>query len=107
MASWRVFAALVLLGTVCAGIVDSHCDLPGATSSKAATVTEASPQSSPDDACGSVCVPDCYSCSRSDDPGVAHLAFDSQAVAVAFVLSDPRPSDGVSSLPYHPPLRLL
>lgn len=102
----NVVAALVLLGAICAGIVDNHCDLPRVTMSQVEAVM-ATQQSTTDDACSSVCVPDCFSCSRSEGPGFTLLTFGPQSAIVAFVRSDPRPSDGTPSLPYRPPLQLL
>jgi len=102
----NVVAALVLLGAICAGIVDNNCDLPRVTLSQVEAVTAAR-QSTTDDACGSVCVPDCFSCSRAEEPGFTLPAFGPQRAVEAFVRSDPRPSDGTPSLPYRPPLQLL
>src|SRR5512145_2180902 len=102
MPSRSTVATLLLLVAICVGVLDTHCDELSLTRPARSEVAPARPDA--DDDCGSVCVPDCYSCTRSDQPRAVTLAPGDQNVVAAFVKPAPRPTDGVLSPPYHPPL---
>ncbi len=102
----HTLAALTLLGSICADVVSSRCDLPRAGRSQAA-IGVAARHDSDADPCSSGCMPDCYSCSRSEEAAVIRFESQPQVVVATVSVSDARASEGVLSLPYHPPLQLL
>jgi hypothetical protein len=99
-------AAFIVLGAIYADLAGNHCDLPRAMGSKI-LVAAATHQGSVGDPCSSGCVPDCYSCSRSEAAVLATVASVPQVIAEAIVGPLAAASDGVRPLPYHPPLHLL
>ncbi len=93
-----VVLVCVLVGDIVSG---AHCD---DTTSSSTTASLSQTPESPADACASVCVPDCYCCARGIEvPLVLVLPFVGIA-ALMPVPTVPSPPDGVSRLPYHPPL---
>ncbi len=102
----NIFAAVLLLGSICTGLLSGRCALPRAGRPG---VTVMSTASHPGDAdpCALGCLPDCYACSRSEAAVVIQVALEPQVSAASFLASETRASDGVTALPYHPPLSLL
>jgi hypothetical protein len=103
----QILPAMLLLGVIGADIVGGRCDLPQAAgwarTAPAATVacsTEA-------DACVAGCVPDCFSCSRSEPAAPVAVGCGPARPVPVFVEPETRVRDGVRPLPYHPPLDLL
>jgi hypothetical protein len=98
--------AFLVLGAIYADLVSNHCDLPRTLRSHAslAAVTN---HSAADDPCNSGCVPDCFSCSRSEEAAFAMFASGPQVIVATFAEPETHARDGVRPLPYHPPLDLL
>lgn len=100
-------AAGLLLASICVDVVASRCDRPEASASSRAVVTLADHEAGASDHCASGCMPDCYSCSRSEGATVIRLGAGPDAVVARIPGSAARAGDGVLPLPYHPPLHLL
>lgn len=99
-------AATFLLGAIYADLVSGHCDMPLAAGAGAAVASAANGEAHAD-LCSSGCVPDCFSCSRSEEPAPALVPAGPRDLVLAFVEHETRARDGVLPLPYHPPLGLL
>jgi hypothetical protein len=102
----RTVAAVTLLGSVGGSLLGSRCDLPEADQLGAAVpaITVAHADADP---CASGCKPDCFVCSRSEVATSARFDWEPPVVVATVPARDARPSDGVVTLPYHPPHRLL
>ncbi len=99
---WPTVAALILVGLIGFDVaLDAACDplpLRGGPLALTAARTAGS------EFCASLCVPDCFCCSRA--PGAVTFALTPAPGAVVPVpspLSEPAPT-GVRPVPYHPPL---
>jgi hypothetical protein len=99
-------AAFTILGAIYADVTSNDCDLPRVVGSRVAVVGVAN-HSAAGDPCSSGCVPDCFSCSRSEEPALTSLASAPRIIVTAFVEPETRTSAGVLRLPYRPPLDLL
>ncbi len=98
-------AALLLLLAITADLSDDSCHpLPQARSQAASLRGASTPLA--EDACASVCVPDCYCCSTISVT-VAYVPQQASGAATPLLASavDGYPP-GVHPLPYHPPLAL-
>jgi hypothetical protein len=98
--------AMLLLGAIYADVVSGHCDMPLAAGA-GAVVASATNGEARADLCSSGCVPDCFSCSRSEEPAPALVPAGPRDLVLAFVEPETCARDGVLPLPYHPPLGLL
>jgi hypothetical protein len=100
-------AALVfLLATICADLLDVHCDVFACAGRQQTTVLEpAGPGAA--DSCSSVCVPDCFCCCLSEDARPATEIPAPEPVVARVDELEARPAAGSSPVPYHPPLGLL
>ncbi len=103
----RAVVTLVLLGSIGASFLGSRCDLPQAGQAQAAVSAVGADGDA--DPCGSGCKPDCFvcSCARSEAAAYAQLEYQPPVVVATVPGPDARPSDGVLTLPDHPPHRLL
>jgi hypothetical protein len=99
----RIVVAFGVLGAIYADLANNHCGVPRAVGSGAAVGTTVY-HSASDDPCSAGCVPDCFSCSRSEEPTLTSLAFAPRIIVAAFVGPEARANDGIPPLPYHPPL---
>lgn len=101
----RLLAALLVCLILTDLTLDASCDvLP---SQPSAGIALSGPGGSASDACAPLCVPDCYCCSR----GVAAAAIlalpDTGPTTMAPPNTPDASPDGVHSVPFHPPLRLV
>lgn len=96
-----LFAALAFADLA----LDAGCDplsLPTARASVVAARDAAS--GSADEPCGTVCVPDCFCCSRTLVGGLAVVPTTLGLVTAAPEGPPPAAPVGVHPVPYHPPL---
>ena len=101
----RLLAALLVCLILTDLTLDASCD--ASPPQPFAGVVLSDGGGSAADACAPVCVPDCYCCSRGVATAPA-LALPDQGPMTLAPPSPPVASpDGVHSVPFHPPLRLV
>lgn len=103
---WARISAMLLLAAICADVANVHCDeasLPAGDANLAVSAPEADSA----DSCATVCVPDCFCCTRTEQARVVEWLPQREFVALQPVDACLRPAAGTIPLPYHPPLNLL
>ena len=97
-----VLAAIFVCLIVTDLALDARCDDGPLGSYASATVSNAAGVNA--DACASGCVPDCYCCAQTLPTATLPAPSAGEPVGVVVARNPTRPPDGVSPLPYHPPL---
>ena len=103
---WARIGAMLLLAAICADVTNVHCDA-SVLSFGGQGVVGAASQSNGGDACATICVADCFCCSRTEQASVFDLRPRVEPPAPCAVGGFSRPASGIRPIPYHPPLNLL
>jgi hypothetical protein len=98
----RLVAALFVCLIVADVASEGHCDERLTPSRSILTLSNSA--STPTDACGEVCVPDCYCCAGGVEHATVVVLTGAGRAERAAALAPPSAPDGVRPLPYHPPL---
>jgi hypothetical protein len=104
-AALRLLAALLVCLILTDLTLDASCDAPPSQSSAGVALSD--PGGSASDACAPLCVPDCYCCSRGVAAAAALALPDTGPMTMAPPSTPVGSPDGVHSVPFHPPLRLV
>jgi hypothetical protein len=102
----QIVAVFLVLGAIGTDLVGSRCHASLAAASRTVMAAASSPAADADP-CGSTCVPDCYSCARSEEASFVLFELGAQVIGTAFAAPEPCATEGVRPLPYHPPLHRL
>ena len=99
----RLVAALFVCQIVADVTAGGHCDDRLAPSRSVLTLSS-STATTTTDACGQVCVPDCYCCAGGVEHATVVVLTGAGRAERSAELAPPSASDGVHPLPYRPPL---
>jgi hypothetical protein len=98
----RILAALFVCLIVADVAAEGHCDERLAPSLSVLTLSSSTATTT--DACGQVCVPDCYCCAGGVEHATVVVLTGVGRAERSTELAAPSAPDGVRPLPYHPPL---
>jgi hypothetical protein len=98
----RILAALFVCLIVADVAAEGHCDERLAPSRSVLTFSNST--TAPTDACGQVCVPDCYCCAGGVEHATVVVLTGAGRAERAAESAPPSAPDGVRPCPYHPPL---